>query len=70
MLASSLATWAIIKIGVARSPAGEMGKVIPWLVFAVVMGHLAIKSVGNLSIFVNWHETDGERDQSYKYLHR
>ncbi|GAA5895204.1 lysophospholipid acyltransferase [Sporobolomyces salmoneus] len=36
-----LATWTIVKLGVKA----KWGKTMPWLVFAVVMGHLAINHI-------------------------
>lgn len=41
LLASSLATWVVCKVGVAQ----KWGAAMPWLVFTVVMGHLAVKCV-------------------------
>lgn len=39
LLASSLATWVIVKVGVAQ----KWGAAMPWAVFTLVMGHLAVK---------------------------
>lgn len=39
LLASSLATWIIVKVGVAQ----KWGAAMPWAVFTLVMGHLAVK---------------------------
>lgn len=39
LLASSLVTWVIVKLGVRE----KRGKRMPWVVFTFVMGHLAVK---------------------------
>lgn len=39
LVASTVATWCIVQLGVKN----KMGKEMPWIVFAVVMGHLAVK---------------------------
>lgn len=39
LLASAVATWCIVSFGVKNN----MGKEMPWIVFVVVMGHLAVK---------------------------
>ncbi|GAA5916433.1 hypothetical protein JCM6882_001561 [Rhodosporidiobolus microsporus] len=41
LLADTLATWFICKLGVA----GKWGRATPWMVFAVVMGHLAVNHI-------------------------
>ncbi|GAA5952711.1 hypothetical protein JCM21900_000412 [Sporobolomyces salmonicolor] len=38
LLADCITTWVIAKVGVAR----KWGRAMPWTVFAVVMGHLAV----------------------------
>lgn len=39
LLLSALITWGVVKVGVK----GNWGRRMPWTVFAIVMGHLAIK---------------------------
>ncbi|GAA5928633.1 hypothetical protein JCM3775_004589 [Rhodotorula graminis] len=41
LLASSLATWVVCKVGVAQ----KWGAAMPWVVFVIVMGHLAVNHV-------------------------
>ncbi|TNY20048.1 MBOAT, membrane-bound O-acyltransferase family-domain-containing protein [Rhodotorula diobovata] len=41
LLASSLATWVIVKVGVAQ----KWGAAMPWAVFTLVMGHLAVNHI-------------------------
>lgn len=48
LLGSSLLTWVIVKRGIAN----KEGKAMPWKVFAVAMGHLTIKCVSSLVIFL------------------
>ncbi|GAA5862519.1 hypothetical protein JCM8547_002091 [Rhodosporidiobolus lusitaniae] len=43
LLGSTLATWVLVKIGVALN----WGRAMPWLVFTVVMGHLGVNHVLN-----------------------
>ncbi|GAA5846641.1 hypothetical protein JCM5353_000744 [Sporobolomyces roseus] len=41
LIADSIATWIIVKIGVKAA----WGKTMPWIVFSVVMGHLAYNHI-------------------------
>ncbi|GAA6007872.1 hypothetical protein JCM11491_006519 [Sporobolomyces phaffii] len=41
LVADSFATWLIVKLGVRQ----KWGKTMPWIVFAVVMGHLAYNHI-------------------------
>ncbi|GAA6000668.1 hypothetical protein JCM10207_004601 [Rhodosporidiobolus poonsookiae] len=42
IVADCLATWVIAKVGVSQ----KWGRTMPWLVFTVVMGHLAVNHIG------------------------
>ncbi|BGP37287.1 Lysophospholipid acyltransferase [Rhodotorula kratochvilovae] len=43
LLFSSLATWIVAKVGVAQ----RWGTAMPWTVFTIVMGHLAVNHIKN-----------------------